>query len=103
MGCWEDAAHATKLKPDCLKGWTLSAKALAKQGSPILAKHVVSEALAYFPGNSELLLLNSEIDRWSSSFDQKVPATMGRSCSSVASFRPAVKPPRPLALASSGS
>merc|ERR1712019_280146 len=99
MGCWEDAAHATKLKPDFLKGWTWSAKALAKQGSPILAKHVVSEALGHIPGSSELLLLNSDIDRWNADGDQKVATRPIRSSSSSA----LLKPPKPSTPACSRS
>lgn len=61
--CSDDALRSTQLKPDHPKGWLLFAKALWKGGSPIVAKHVLAEALQANPGEDSLLALNAEIDR----------------------------------------
>lgn len=61
--CWQDALHATQLRPDAVKGWLLLAKALWREDMPVVAKHTLMEALRCHPGNPELLALNSEIDR----------------------------------------
>merc|ERR1719433_2361185 len=52
--CSQDALQSTYLKPDSVSGWLLLAKALWKDGSPVMAKSVLAEALDIIPGNPEL-------------------------------------------------
>merc|ERR1719221_1917930 len=89
--CSQDALRSTYLKPDCVSGWLLFAKALWKDGMPAMAKSVLAEALEIIPGNPELLVLNSEIDRRSS-----VSRSSSRTGSSASmnSFRPCPRPPK---------
>eukprot|EP00439_Symbiodinium_sp_Y106_P050215 s5030_g6.t1 len=59
--CREDAATVVELKPDFMKGWFLLAKALWKEGNPVVAQRQLDAALQALPGCAELLALQDEM------------------------------------------
>mmetsp|Transcript_39534 Transcript_39534/g.91387 ORF Transcript_39534/g.91387 Transcript_39534/m.91387 type:complete len:377 (-) Transcript_39534:92-1222(-) len=59
--CKEDATAVVDLKPDFMKGWFLLAKALWKEGSPVMAQRHLESALQVLPGCAELIALQDEM------------------------------------------
>ncbi|CAK0852806.1 unnamed protein product [Prorocentrum cordatum] len=60
--CREDAVLVTQMKPGFMKGWFLLAKALWKEGSPVLAQRELDRALSMMPDNADLLALQEDTD-----------------------------------------